>query len=75
MRSPLNSVSGVRFEKRGRRSLKKMLQEWQVPVWMRERLPLLFIGEELVAVVGYFIDDRYKAKADEVGFLPHLDAV
>ncbi len=61
--------------KRGRHSLKKMLQEWSVPIWMRERLPLLFIGEELVAVVGYFIDDRYKAKAGEAGFLPHFDAV
>ncbi|GIX22483.1 MAG: tRNA(Ile)-lysidine synthase [Gammaproteobacteria bacterium] len=36
----------------GHRSLKKLLQERGVPPWLRGRLPLLFAGEELIAVFG-----------------------
>jgi tRNA(Ile)-lysidine synthase len=35
----------------GRRSLKKMMQERGVPRWRRGRLPLVQVGEELVAVL------------------------
>ena len=35
----------------GRRSLKKMMQERGVPRWRRARLPLVQVGEELVAVL------------------------
>ncbi len=35
-----------------RHKLKKLLQESEVPPWLRERLPLLFHGTELVAVLG-----------------------
>ncbi len=37
---------------RGRRDLKRLLQEHQVPPFVRNRLPLLFAGQELVAVAG-----------------------
>ncbi|NND69301.1 MAG: tRNA lysidine(34) synthetase TilS, partial [Halioglobus sp.] len=30
--------------------LKKLLQEWGVPPWWRQRLPLLYCGEELVGI-------------------------
>lgn len=33
-----------------RRPLKKLLQEQGVPPWLRQRLPLVYLGEELVAV-------------------------
>ena len=29
---------------------KTLLQEWQVPPWWRDRLPLLYLGDELLAV-------------------------
>jgi tRNA(Ile)-lysidine synthase len=32
------------------KSLKKLYQEMGIPPWMRERLPLVFVGEQLVAV-------------------------
>jgi tRNA(Ile)-lysidine synthase len=35
-----------------RHQLKKLLQEREVPPWLRERLPLLFHGDELIAVLG-----------------------
>jgi len=36
------------------RPLKKVLQELNIPVWQRKRLPLLFIDDELAAVIGQF---------------------
>lgn len=44
---------GERFHPAGRhgsRDLKRLLQEWRVPPWQRDRVPLLFAGEELIAV-------------------------
>lgn len=34
-------------------SLKKLFQQWGVPPWQRDRVPLLFDGDRLIAVVGY----------------------
>ncbi|MGL5947774.1 MAG: tRNA lysidine(34) synthetase TilS [Aeromonas sp.] len=39
----------------GRRKLKKLLQEYAVPPWQRGRLPILFYGEAVAAVLGVFI--------------------
>ena len=39
----------------GHRPLKKLLQEAGVPPWWRERLPLLYLGEELVAVADLWL--------------------
>lgn len=38
---------------RGRRDLKRLLQEAQVPWFVRQRLPLLFHKQQLVAVANY----------------------
>lgn len=37
------------------RPLKKVLQELTIPPWQRKRLPLLFINNELAAVIGHFV--------------------
>ena len=37
---------------RHRRRLKKVLQESGVPPWIRDRLPIIFLGDEVVAVPG-----------------------
>lgn len=34
-------------------SLKKLFQLWGVPPWLRERIPLLYAGDELKAIMGY----------------------
>ncbi len=34
-------------------SLKKLFQQWHVPPWQRDRIPLLFEKERLIAVIGY----------------------
>ncbi|MGA4320651.1 tRNA lysidine(34) synthetase TilS [Ectopseudomonas hydrolytica] len=37
---------------RGHRDLKRLLNEWRVPAFVRPRLPLLFDGDELLAVAN-----------------------
>jgi tRNA(Ile)-lysidine synthase len=49
------------------RTLKNMLQEQRVPPWRRDRLPLLYSGDELVCVPGVAIAAEYQAVADEEG--------
>jgi tRNA(Ile)-lysidine synthase len=41
------------------RKLKKLLQEARVLPWMRDRIPLLFHGDELVAVAGLWVSAAY----------------
>lgn len=36
----------------GHHSLKHLLQEWGVPPWERERLPLVYVGERLISIPG-----------------------
>ncbi len=55
------------------RSLKNLLQEQHVPPWQRERLPLLYCGDELVCVVGVAIHADYQAEPGEAGVLVSLD--
>ena len=50
------------------RSLKNLLQEHHIPPWQRDRLPLLYCGDELVCVPGVAIAAEYQAVADEAGF-------
>jgi tRNA(Ile)-lysidine synthase len=47
------------------RSLKNLLQEHHVPPWRRERLPLLYCGDELVSVVGVAVAAAFQASDSE----------
>ena len=60
-----------------RRTLKNLLREAGIPPWEREQIPLLYIGDELAAVVGYFIcvpfaaverEEGIQVEVTEVGF-------
>ncbi|MDH2915407.1 MAG: tRNA lysidine(34) synthetase TilS [Gallionella sp.] len=55
------------------RSLKNILQENHIPPWRRERLPLLYCGDELVAVIGVAIHADYRANQGEEGLLVTLE--
>ncbi|HEX2199429.1 MAG TPA: tRNA lysidine(34) synthetase TilS [Burkholderiales bacterium] len=48
--------------RRPRRTLKNLFQEAGVPSWARERLPLLYCGEELVWAPGVGVDVRYRGR-------------
>lgn len=64
---PPNSHIQIRFRQGGEyliwrkqsKSLKKLFQQWQIPTWMRHRIPLLFIDNELAAVIGYAVSDVF----------------
>lgn len=58
------------------RSLKKLLQEAGVPVWERERLPLIYINGELAAVADRWICAPFAAAPGEPGLrvvIEHMD--
>ena len=51
----------------GSRKLKKLLQELKVPYWLRDRVPLIYIGDELIAVADIVIDERWQVGHDVSG--------
>ncbi len=65
----------VRFRQGGERcrlpgrtqhhQLKGLLQQAGVPPWQRDRIPLIYLGEQLAAVVGYFYCAPFQAKGGE----------
>jgi tRNA(Ile)-lysidine synthase len=65
---------GERCQPQGRphsQSLKKLLQERGVPPWWRKRLPLLYDGEELVAVADLWVCEGYQGTPERPGFQLH----
>ena len=53
---------GEKIRPTGRRnthSLKNLMQEAAIPPWQRSRIPLLYLGDELVCVYGYWIAEGY----------------
>ncbi len=42
------------FKRQGTHELNKLLQEWSVPPWLRNRVPLIYYETKLIAVVGYY---------------------
>ncbi|MBI2785191.1 MAG: tRNA lysidine(34) synthetase TilS [Legionella longbeachae] len=46
--------------------LKKLFQDWGIPPWLRERIPLVYFDDKLAAVVGYAMSDLFfdKESAD-----------
>ncbi len=59
---------GETLKPAGRRhhcELKKLFQEAGIPPWQRDRIPLLFVKDKLVAVVGLWIDESVYAADNE----------
>ncbi len=58
---PKHSVVEVRFRQGGEhivwqgktRVLKKLMQTWGVPPWLRAHIPLIYVNQELVSVLGF----------------------
>ncbi|MBS3916441.1 MAG: tRNA lysidine(34) synthetase TilS [Sulfuritalea sp.] len=64
---------GERFRPDGgrpRRTLKNLLQERAIPPWERDRMPLLWCGDDLVWAPGIGIDSAWQCLPDEPGILP-----
>lgn len=62
-------------------SLKKLFQEWHIPPWQRDNIPLIYCGNELIAVVGYCVCDGFATNKEQVGivikfqFCPHTSVL
>lgn len=56
------------------RTLKNLLQERHVPPWLRDRMPLLYCGDELVCAVGVAVAAEYQAGIGEEAILAVLHA-
>jgi tRNA(Ile)-lysidine synthase len=56
-------------ERRPRRSLKNLFQEQGVPPWRRDRLPLVYCGENLVSVPGIGDACEFRAQPGEAGLI------
>lgn len=57
-----------RLAGRRSRALKKILQDANVPPWLRERIPLVHIDETLVCIPGVGICDGWRTEAGEAGW-------
>lgn len=59
---------------RGRRDLKRLLNELRVPAFVRPRLPLLFDGDELVAVANLTQSSEFEAQGKRLRWSPPIGA-
>ena len=41
------------------KQLKKLFQEWKIPPWKRDEIPLIYINDKLAVVVGYAVSDLF----------------
>jgi tRNA(Ile)-lysidine synthase len=57
--------------RRPRRTLKNLFQEYDVPPWQRDRLPLLVCGDSLVWVPDLGVDAAWQAAPGAPGIVPH----
>lgn len=65
---------GEKLALRSNRTLKNLFQENSVPPWLRARVPLIYSGEQLVAVAGLpdwevpmLVADGWQAQAEDPG--------
>ncbi|WWP00923.1 MAG: tRNA lysidine(34) synthetase TilS [Candidatus Dasytiphilus stammeri] len=71
MRSPMKGEQvTIRFKIKGKfyvlgrvhsKLIKKLWQEYSVPPWLRERTPLIFYNDKLIAALGVFITNDGKS--------------
>jgi len=62
---------GEQIKPQGRdhhKSLKHLFQHWSIPPWQRDRIPLIFCDDKLVAVVGYCMSDLYSVNEGQQGY-------
>lgn len=53
--------------RRHHHQLKKLFQEWGVPDWERDRVPLVYRNDALIAVAGFCVCEGFQATAEQAG--------
>lgn len=69
---------GEKFHPAGRRhsqSLKKLFQEANIPPWERDVIPLVYSGDELIAVGGLWVCKGYSVADGDTGWLVEVEPV
>ena len=56
------------FGRNKSQKLKKLFQEYEIPLWQRDRMPLIYIGGKLAAVGALWVCDDFHAKQVSKGF-------
>lgn len=79
----LNEVLTVRFRQGGEtfhpanrrhsQRLKKLFQEENIPPWERDLIPLIYLGDELVAVAGLWYSKKHQADEKEKAWVVMLN--
>ncbi len=55
------------FGRNKSQKLKKLFQEYEIPLWQRDRLPLIYIGERLAAVGDLWVCEEFHTKPNKQG--------
>ena len=71
----------IRFRKGGEKikpdnashskTVKQLFQERSVLPWYRNKIPLIYVNDELVAIPGFCVDKKYMAEKDEASWDIH----
>ncbi len=48
--------------RKGRKTVKRWLQEYQVPPWLRQRIPFVFRGDSMICAPGVWVCEGFQAK-------------
>ncbi|MCL5975460.1 MAG: tRNA lysidine(34) synthetase TilS [Gammaproteobacteria bacterium] len=73
-----NRQGGEKIQLAGKahhQTLKKLFQQWQIPTWQRDSIPLLFADQQLVAIVGYGCAEIAKPQSDQTGWVPMIERI
>jgi tRNA(Ile)-lysidine synthase len=55
-------------KRQGTHKLKKLMQEWHIPPWLRNKIPLLYCDNNLVAIPGFGIAEEFATTKDQLGW-------
>jgi tRNA(Ile)-lysidine synthase len=58
----------IALPNRGVHTLKNLFHEWNILPWERDSVPLIFIDDQLIAIVGYAIAEGFNVKETEEGY-------
>lgn len=56
------------------KQLKKLFQEWHIPPWQRDSIPLLYVNKQLAVVIGYAISDLFYGETDSNSYQLSLES-
>ena len=56
------------FGRQHSQSLKKLFQEYRVEPWWRDRVPLIYSGDQLLAAGDYWVCSEAAVAPDECGY-------